>query len=281
MRYNSLGSIALDANATPKAVCGWLNDITTGPFKRETSPAVFELVIRPVLGGVVSNTSPLLNGVTGGADALASGGNRWMRRLDGATPKLNGSQAWTPSDGHVGDISFNGTAIVLDADTTTAFVYIDGRYSHSFARGGASTRPSGALRLSASGRYATWVQFPGPKVVCYDVFLSQPVNVATVTTADAHYTPVVLDHLSGLWVAYHTAEHGGVLHRVENSIYGYLWGTAGSIYDPDIIVSGDGCRLGWSTNSTQSTQEEIMIPVLGGNMVVLSGGTTAAGGTVR
>ncbi len=274
MRYNSLGSIALDASATPKAVCGWLDDITAGPFQREISLDVFELVIRR--GAVISNTDPVLAGVTGGANFVASGGGRWMRRLDGAIPELTGSQAWEPSDGRIGDIAFNGTAIVLDEDATTASVYIGGLYDHSFARGTANTRPFGDLRLSASGEYAIWTQFPGPRVVVYNIISREYVSVASLTTDEGQYYPAVLDDPSGLWVTYQTDTYGGVVHRIDNSVFGYRYGTAGAIYDPDIIAWGaSGGRLGWSTDAAQSTQEEIIVSTLGSNMVLLSDGTTS------
>jgi hypothetical protein len=185
-----------------------------------------------------------------------------MRRLDGATPVLTGSHAWAPSTGRVGDID-GQIAIVLNNEMTTLSVYSTGIFLHDIDRG----TPFGGVRVK--GVIASWLEFPGPRVMACDVVVGDPIPVQTVDAPC--YTPVVFSASSGIWVVYQTDALGGVCHRIDNPAMGYRFGTPQQIFDPDVLLGPSGsARIGWSVDEGQFTQDRYIIPVLGRDMVPLT-----------
>lgn len=252
MRLNSIRQIARDARGA--AVCGWQDDVTVGPYQKDVGGDTWRLFTR------VNSLEWPVPGVSGGCNAIASSGGQWMRRLDGAVPALSGSQAWQPSTGRVGDID-GSIAVALDNEMVVLSVYQAGTFLHTLDR----QAPFGGLRVK--GSIAAWVSFPGPTVQAVDVLTGVAIPVRTL--GPAQYTPVVFAHTSGLWALYQTDALGGVCHRVDNPSQGYRFGVPLKIYDPDVVIEGQGGTIGWSVDEGQFTQDTLTIPVWGAGMVPL------------
>ena len=254
MRLNALGQIAL--NDSGQAVPPWLNDGTVGPYQRNIGGETWQLVTRA--GGVVIPVP----GVSGGCNECAAGGDQWMRLLQGATPRLSGSHPWSPPNGRVGDIDGN-IALTLSDDGLTIRVFVDGLPVRDVQR----WQPFGGVRLK--GSIATWFEFNRtPNVIAWDVLGNLEVPVQAL--ASTQYTPIVFQAPSGLWVLYQIDELGGVCHRADDPSQGYQFGIPKSVYDPDVVLVGDGCILGWSDDAGQFAPKTLSVPVLGVGMVPLS-----------
>lgn len=249
MRFNAFGQIARDDRGA--AVCGWLFDNVEGPYQRDIGGDIWKMFTRN--GGVALPVQD----VYGGCNAVASSNGRWMRRLDGVIPPLSGSQFWEPSTGRVGDID-GRYAIVLDSEMLVMSVYIDGRHTRDIVR----QTPFGGVRLK--GSIASWLEFPGPHVCAVDVETGE--EIAIETFGQPSYTPLVFDAPSGRWALYQTDALGGVLHRVDSPSQGYRFGIKKSIYDPDVLIDGEGCLIGWSNDEGQFHQGLKQVAVLGADM---------------
>ncbi len=263
MRYNDFGQVARDDAGA--AVAAWL-DNTTEIYQRPVDPAkpngAWMMVTRKA--GAVTPVSGFVNG----CNQLAAGGGRWMRRFDGNTPKVDGSHAWTPSDGYVGDID-GGIGLTISADGLTLTPWLNGQAVAPISR----IAPFGGVRIKSG--VASWVEFPGPTVKAVDIATCKVITVAQM--GPQAYAPVVFWHGTGYWAVYQTDDMGGLCHPVDDASQGYRFavppsGTTPSIYDPDVWIHSDGLgvTLGWSKDPGQMTQGELVIPVLGESMVPLA-----------
>ena len=253
MRYNTLGQVAKDFRGA--AVACWLTDeiaLFQQPVSLANPDGPWQMVTRDE--GFVTPIA------SGGCNAVAAGGHRWMRRLDGHTPLLSGSQSWTPSNGRVGDVDRLGVAVTLSEDMLT--LYVD---SPSWDDELVFTRPSvfGDTRL-INGMVA-WTQFPGPKGAYYDTFSERLMPLDLL--GPAQYSVMVFVGDGTEWVLYQTDALGGLCHKINDKTQGYRWGTPQSIYNPDVLVNDDeSARIGWSMDPGEFIQGEQRISVLGKGM---------------
>jgi len=257
-RLNSNAEIARDARGA--AVCGWLDVNTQGPYQKDTGGDKWSLFVRR--GSGIEEPVP---DVFGGCNAIASGNGLWMRRLDGAKPVLSGNVLWQPSDGRVGDMD-GDVAVVLDNEMRELHTYVKGVQVAMLTRG----VPFGGLRVK--GTTGAWVEFPGPRVVVRDVVSGAVTPVELI--GDAQYSPVAFVHKGETWVLYQTDTTGGVLHRATDKTVGYQFGRAQSLYDPDVVVIGDGAVVCWADDEGLFNCRALAIQKLGAGMSPLPQSTT-------
>lgn len=264
MRLNTLGEVAF--NDSGQAVAPWLNDVTVGPYQRDLGGDTWQLVTRA--GGVVTPVA----GVSGGCNQCAAGGGQWMRRLDAPPkqppnntplPQLYGNQPWSPPNGFTGDIDGN-LALTISNDGLTLRVFDNGAAVRDIPR----QNPFGGVRLK--GTIATWFAFNvTPNIVAWDVVANVPVPVTALP--GPQYTPIVFEQAPNVtWVLYQVDALGGVCHRIHDASQGYKFGTAKSVFDPDVILQGQGCVIGWSDDAGQFKPQTMNIPVLGEGMMPLA-----------
>lgn len=252
MRFNSLAQIA--KNDEGRAVCPWLNDTTVGPYQRNIGGDTWQMVTRDYASSVVT---PVPN-IVGGCNESAACNDRWMRYLAGSP--LAGSQTWLPANGFVGDVS-RDFAATISADGLGVTTWYKGAQGLTAYR----QTPFGGVRIK--GNLMAWLEFPGPAIKAYDLIFNAPVTVQTLQVPV--YTPLVFQSGTVIWVLYQCDALGGVCHRINDPSQGYLFGTPESIYDPDVLVDGQSCRIGWSTDAGQFNQAQTFIPALGQGMVPL------------
>jgi hypothetical protein len=268
MRYNRLGQIAY--NFERRAIAVWKTDavsIEQQPVNDADRDGAWRMVEKvngtyvPVLD---STGKPLENG----CNALAAGNGRWMRRFDAAAVKLSGSQAWTPADGRVGDIS-GEWACTVSADARTLFTWKDGALVSQRGRGAYFDE----VRIK-SGLMA-WSETPGPVIRAVDLETGKPLEVQQL--GPQAYTPIVFRQNGAIWVVYQCDAMGGLCHRIDDNSKGYRFGIPAqgktpNIYNPDVWLhdNGEGCTIGWSTDPGEFAQGALVITVLGEAMVPLA-----------
>ncbi len=262
MRYNDFGQIAY--NFERRAVAVWKTNATT----LEQQP--IDMADRDGAWCMVETTNgiPARLPVKNGCNQLAAHNDRWMRRFDGATPKLSGSQAWAPADGYVGDI--NGEwACSVSADGKTLHAWKDGAEVATYPR----VNAFGEVRIK-SGILA-WTEDPGPVIRAIDLATGEKLTVQQ--RGPQAYGAIVFEQNGARWVVYQNDAMGGLCHRIDDASKGYRFaippqGKAPSIYNQDVWIhdTGEGCTIGWSSDPGEFAQGALVISVLGEAMIPLA-----------
>lgn len=243
MRLNRYGEVATNYEGAALGAY-WLTD--EAAIFQQPIDGAWQMAVRP--RSHVGRGGPI-DGVQGGCNALAAGGGRWMRRLDGAVPPLTGSESWRPPNGRVGDIDRDGHAVALSEDALT--LYLDGDILRR-------DDVQGETRIM--GDYVSWTSRGRVRVL--DVRRRTEIDVQQVGEGAAKALAFLGPDHQTVWVLYQTDAMGGVLHPMDDASQGYRYGPASigpgteGIYDPDVLLREDGSLLiAWAAREGQFRED--------------------------
>lgn len=240
MRLNRFRQIARNEFGSAREAV-WLDDQTElfQVFRAADGPEWRSWHVATRRGGQVT-----LLGTVGGAEKLAAGNGRWMRRLTAVSPHLSGSQTWEPANGYPGDID-GAWAVTQDSEGRVLRVYQHGNYVYELVRG--VPFDDGTVRVKHG--LLSWTEGPNGSVRVHDLVARQPVPVSQL--ALPYYAPLAFRAEGAVWLVAFTDALGGIVHRADDPLNGYRFGAP--CWSPDVVVYGAECYLAWATGEGQTT----------------------------